>query len=312
MGAVQKKIVKSIERWVGRVSLRLVIFIISILPLSLVYRLGALLGNVSFLLIRRHREQTTRNLRLAYKEKKSQSEIRWMARQIFRFYARCICEIAYFYSHKLKEKAANLINVVEGEQYLKEALRKRKGVIALGAHLGNFMLLGYKLSSLGYSNTTIMRQIRDEKLDEMFRKLREDIDQDYIPKLPTQRSVKESLKWLKGGGILTLFMDQRSGQGVRVDFFGIPTLTATGAAVLALRTGAPVLPIFIVRSDDGFYKLIIDRPIEIDRSGDLERDVKINTAKFTKVIEGYIRKYPTQWFWLHRRWKGIDERVVGA
>lgn len=303
------RIAKSIERWVGRGSLRLIVFIISILPLSLVYRLSTFLGNLTYLLVRRHRKQTIRNLRLAYGNEISRAEIKRMARQVFRHYARCVSELVYFYSHRLKEKMLDLINAVEGEEHLKEAVRQGNGVIAIGAHLGNFMLSGPKLSSLGYPNTTIMRQVRDEKLDRMFRRLREDVGYAYIPKLPTSRSVKESLKWLKGGGILSLYMDQRSGQGVEVDFFGLPTLTATGAAVFALRTGAPVLPIFIVRSNDGFCRLIIDRPVDVVRSGDLERDVQANTAKFTKVIEGYIRKYPTQWFWLHRRWKGIDERA---
>ena len=301
-----KNLIKPVGRWCGRIGLKLLVLMVSFIPLKWIDGLSHLLGDLAYILVRRHRVQTIRNLRLVYGKEKSLAEIKSMVRQVFRYGMRCMAELAYYYSHNKLRRAADLISEVEGEEYLKEAVKQKKGVIGLGAHLGNFMVLGPKLSSLGYPNTAIMRQMRDEKLELMFKKVREEMGQNYISKLPTSRSVREALRWLKDGKTLMLYIDQRSGQGVEVDFLGIPTLTATGAAVFALKTGAPVLPIFSIRGDDGFYKLIIDSPVEVERTGDFERDVRSNTAKFTKVIEGYVQRYPTQWFWLHRRWKGKE------
>jgi len=114
----------------------------------------------------------------------------------------------------------------------------------------------------------------------------------------------------KAGETVGILMDTNMTppQGVFVDFFGIPACTASGLARIALRTDAAVVPGFTIWDEAlGKYRLRFDPAIELTRTGDLEADIIANTQKFTKVIEDYVRKYPDQWLWVHRRWKTRPE-----
>jgi len=123
-----------------------------------------------------------------------------------------------------------------------------------------------------------------------------------IPKGGTGKRIMELLKQNQFIGIMS---DQNvsAREGVFVDFFGRPACTGVGLAVLALRSGASVLPGFMARQKSGKYKLILKPLVEISRTGDYEADLRENTQRFTKVVEEIVREYPDQWFWIHQRWK---------
>ncbi|MCQ9208613.1 MAG: lysophospholipid acyltransferase family protein [Omnitrophica bacterium] len=302
---------KRLERWFGRQWLKLVMLVTRPLTLKTAHALGRVTGRLAFYLVLRHRRAAVRNIKLIYGKEKSKQELREMIRRTF-IHASCSgWEVLYIYTHSLNgKKVEDSIKRVEGLEHLKKAAAKGKGVIGLAAHLGNFTLLGRKLNSLGFENTAIMRQMKDSKLEKILIKMRAEFGQGCIPKLPVFRAIKESISWLRAGKVLILYMDQRSGKGVTVDFMGIPTPTPTGAAVFALKTGAAVLPIVNVRDKDGLYKLIIGEEVPVIKTGDQKKDVLVNTLKFNKAIEKYIRLYPDQWFWFHNRWRGI--KVNGA
>ena len=296
---------KSVEYGSVRIALKLFLWLASFMSLRALRNLSRVLGDISYFLIFRHRRRTIINMRLVYGDEKSLPEIKRMTRQIFRNLCRYVCEMVYFCSRDKIEKSTILVDAVEGEEYLRQAYEKNKGAIIITAHFGNFLFIGKKLSDMGYRTASIMRQMKDEKLEELLAKWRnEKMGSHTILKLPLSKSVRESIDWLRKGNILVMYIDQRSGSGIWVDFLGMPTLTATGAAVFALRTGVPVLPLFILNYRGGCYKMIIEPPLKIiDNTGDRKKDIAANTARFTKVIEAYIRKYPTQWFWVHNRWK---------
>ncbi len=113
------------------------------------------------------------------------------------------------------------------------------------------------------------------------------------------------LRTLKANGIVGLLIDQNWSrqEGVFVDFFGRPACTSDGLARLALHTEAPVIPAFMVRQENGKYRLVIGEAVELINTGQRIKDVLINTQNFTRIIEDMIRKYPDQWFWVHQRWK---------
>lgn len=298
------KFFKELEYGSGRVTIKLVALFASHMSLRTTRRLGDILGDIGYFIVFRHRRRTIINMKSVYGNQKSLKDLKQMTRQVFRNLSRCACEMIHFCSHDKVESAISLMDVVEGEEHLRKAQSEGKGVIIISAHMGNFMLLGKKLADMGYKTASIMRQMKDEKLERLFIKWRnEKMGLHTIPKLPLWRSVRESLDWLGKGNILTMYIDQRSGSGIWVDFFGMPTLTATGAAVFALRTGASVIPLFVVNYNNNSYKLIIDPPVKIDNTGERKKDIAANTARFTKVVEKYIHKYPTQWFWVHNRWK---------
>ena len=98
-------------------------------------------------------------------------------------------------------------------------------------------------------------------------------------------------------------------EGVFVDFFGRPASTTTGLAALALQTGAPVVPVFIVRLEDETYKITIYEEAKSTKTDDYDADLFENTQRFTSIIEDVVRKYPDQYFWLHQRWKTKKSQV---
>jgi len=296
---------KKLERWVVRRALAGGLVAARLFPLKGVGGLSRAMADLGYHLLNRNRKLALANLSLVYRTTKSPSEIRDMAREVLRFGARSALELMLYYGRGTIEDACALVKETEGLDRLDEALRRGKGAVGLCAHLGNFILLGSKLNSLGYPCGTIMRQMRDEQLEEIFSEIRQWVGQVTIPKFPLSRSVRQSLDWLSRGHILMMHIDQRSERGAVVDFLGMPTSTATGAAFFALKSKAPVLPMFIIRRGDGSYKLIIGPEVEVIDTGNLKADSYANTARFAGVVESYIRQYPTQWFWFDRRWKRI-------
>jgi len=129
------------------------------------------------------------------------------------------------------------------------------------------------------------------------------------------------LRALKDNGTVGLLIDQNWNrrEGVFVEFFGRPACTTDGLALLALHTGAPVIPAFMVRKPNGHYRLVIGEEVPLVDTGDRKTDAIVNTQNFTRVIEALVRQYPDQWLWVHRRWQtqpqpgpGSRDRIMPA
>lgn len=117
-------------------------------------------------------------------------------------------------------------------------------------------------------------------------------------------SIKGAIQCLRRNEILGILADvDTKVDGVFVDFFGHPAYTPKGPVSIALKTGAGLLPAFMIRQKDNTHKLIIEKELKLITTGNSEEDIKINTEAFTKIIESYIRKYPDHWVWFHDRWK---------
>lgn len=299
---------KRIERWCGRQWFQFLKFATRFLTLKRTVVFGRILGRLGFYLVARHRKMALRNVKLVYGKEKSPSELRELVQRTF-INASCFtCETLFLYARILNgKKPEDPIKRIEGLEHLKAASSRGNGVIGLAAHLGNFPFISRKLDSLGFPNTVLMRQMRDQKLEGKFNIMRRDFGQNWIPKFPLSEAIKKCIAWLKTGKLFMIYIDQRSGQGVKINFMGVPTPTPTGAAVFALKTGAAVLPIVNVKEKDGNYKLIIGEEVPVVKTGDYKKDVLANTIRFNQVIEKYIRLYPDQWFWFHNRWKGVNE-----
>ncbi len=127
--------------------------------------------------------------------------------------------------------------------------------------------------------------------------------------------VRGLISAMKANEVVGILMDTNvtPPQGVFVDFFGIPACTASGLARIALRTDAAVIPGFTIWDKSlGKYSLRFEAPVDLIRTGNLESDIQANTQKFTKIIEDYVRQYPDQWLWVHRRWKARPPRRPAA
>lgn len=292
---------KKLGRWIGSLFIWTVVKLAPLLPLRVMYGLGKLSGDLVYLAWGDRRRITLNNLTLAFGGEKDPRQLRLIARQVYRNLMTGLCEVVRFVLLPAGHLDRRL--TVEGRENLREALKQGRGVIALSAHLGCFPLIGRKLASEGFPFNYVIRFPRDVRLTSRLKQLAQRVGVRFISTKPERRSASHCLEALRRNEIVCLLGDQRTKEGVVVDFFGHPVLAATGPVVLSLRTGAKILPMFIIRRSDDRHQLIIDSPFALEITEDREKDIHINTARLTGLIEGYVRRYPTQWAWIHRRWR---------
>ena len=201
----------------------------------------------------------------------------------------------------------------EGKKHLDAALSQGRGVILVSAHFGNFPLMLGKLSMEGYKTGAIMRPMRDNRAEKFFIEKRRKFKIRTIYSQPRQACVENTIKALRNNEIVFIPIDQNFGTGgVFVNFFGKKAATATGPVVLALRTKAMILPCFIVRQKDDTHKIIFEPPIDLEKDR-LRKGIIIDTTqRLTDIIEAYIRIYPAEWGWIHRRWKSKPNLKEGG
>ena len=240
------------------------------------------------------------NLRLAFPEW-SEEQRRSVLRKMTRNLGWMAVEFARFPKYR-KENIADVV-VLDGHENFLAGQKCGRGVVFLTGHIGAWELSSYAHGLYGYPLHYMARPLDNRPLDAMVNRYRGRSGNQPIYK---NESARVMLRVLKEAGTVGILADQNTmpQEGVWVDFFGTPACTSTGIARVALHTGAAVVPGYAVW-DEGLekYRLRFEPPLELARSGDTERDVVENTARFAKVIEGIIRKYPDQWVWVHARWK---------
>lgn len=185
--------------------------------------------------------------------------------------------------------------------HLRRAHAKGKGVLILTLHMGNWELLPPIFIYQGFGASMVYRPLDFKAADDFFLHYRRRFAANPIPKKKSMRRVLEALKRKECVGIL---LDQDSGltAGVFADFFGHPACTNKGMALLALKTGAPVIPTFLIRRGMGF-EIHIGPEIPLIRIADKEKGIQLNTAQYNQALQDIIRRYPEQWLWMHQRWK---------
>lgn len=252
-----------------------------------------------YLLVPRQRLIALHNLRRAFPEK-SAEEILKIARGVYRNMG--IVAAEFFDIPRLtKENIAALVEA-EGLENCEKALAKGRGVLMFGAHFGNWELEAVAASLLIRPVAAIYRPLDSALLDQLVLRVRTATGNTLLDK---NRAMRAMIRSLKRNELLGILIDQNvdTYEGVFVDYFGRPACTTDGLAVLALHTGAPVLPACMARLPDGRYRLVIGPEVEVVDTGDRNADILANTQRFTKVIEQTVRQYPDQWLWVHQRWK---------
>ena len=273
---------------------------ISILPRPVARAAGIGLGQLVYLLHGKLRRVGMRNLQLAFPDK-SAHERRKILRGEFTSLGRQLAEVCLFPSYT-PENVTKIV-VYDGFENFERAEARGKGVIYLTAHLGGWELSAFAHSIQGHPLHVVMRGMDNPFLDRFITHLRTMHGNRAVDK---GNFVRGLLSAMKAGETVGILMDTNMTppQGVFVDFFGIPACTASGLARIALRTDAAVVPGFTIWDRElRKYRLRFDPALALIRTGDEEADIVANTALFTKVIEQYVRRYPDQWLWVHRRWK---------
>ncbi len=270
------------------------------LPRSLSRAAAIALSWTIYLVHVRLRHVGMRNLKLAFPEK-TRRERAWILRGVFTSLGRQLAEVCLFPTYTLEN--VGKVVVYDGFENFERALARGKGVLFLTAHLGGWELSAFTHSLYGHPLHIVMRPLDNVYLDSLMRRYRTMHGNSTVDK---DDFVRGLLSAMKAGETVGILMDTNMTppQGVFTDFFGIPACTASGLARIALRTDAAVVPGFTIW-DPGLrkYRLRFDPALKLVRTGNDDADVLANTTLFTKVIEDYVRKYPDQWLWVHRRWK---------
>lgn len=241
-----------------------------------------------------------RNLELAFPEREPAERER-ILRALYGHLGRQMAEFCLFPRNRAAALPA-LMRTVGLEHYL--AARDRgRGVLVLTAHLGAWELSSFGHSLAGYPMKFIVRPLDNGRINALVNRYRGLHGNQPIDKFDSARGL---LRAMAAGETVGVLLDQNSSppQGVFVPFFGRSACTAAGPAKIAVRTGASVVPGFTVwEAAEQRYVLYFEPALELIQTGDEARDVAANTAAYTAVIERWVRRYPDQWLWVHRRWK---------
>ncbi len=249
--------------------------------------------------VAKHRLIALHNLRCAFPEKDVEELIR-IAKGVYRNLA--ITAAEFFDLPSITKENLHEWVELEGLEHFEAGIAQGKGLLTIIAHFGNWELMPVTGPLFLKSSYIVYRPLDSPVLDNIVEHVRTINGNVMVPKGGSGKRIMTLLKENQCIGILS---DQNvsAREGVFVDFFGRPACTGAGLAVLALRSGAPVLPMFMARQKSGKYKFILKPLVEISRTGDYEADLLENTQRFTKVVEDIVREYPDQWFWIHQRWK---------
>lgn len=272
-------------------------FIALHLPLKLGYKIAVFCSDAHYIFADKDRRAVKENLKAIFPEK-SDREIRRIRIRVSRNFAKYLVD--FFRFEKLDEEYIKNNIRIENIHYFQEALSRGKGVIVLTAHLGNWELGGVVIALSGYPFWVVVLAHKDKRVDNFFNSQRESRG---IKVIPLGRAVRKSLDVLKENKILALVGDRDfSEKGMILDFFGKPALFPEGPAALALKTGASIVPGFMLRNKDDTFTLKIEAPLDFSPTGDKEKDLRELIAIYKIIFEDYIRKYPDQWYMFRRFW----------
>lgn len=261
--------------------------------------IGAMFGRALYLMDVPHRRIVRRNLSFVYPEL-SADQRRRLASRVFQNYGVNLVEM-FQMGFMRPEDVARRVRF-HGLENLREALRRKRGVILVTAHLGSWEL-GFQTMPcvLGLPLTAVAKKFKSKFVENWIYSARTRFGNAILYK---KDSLADMTRILRQGGILGILVDMaRRKDGVDVRFFGKKATATPAVAMLALRCRSTVLPGFGIRGRDGVIGIHFEREIEMRRTKDLRADLVTNTQRITDVVEQMVRRHPEQWFWLMRRWK---------
>jgi Kdo2-lipid IVA lauroyltransferase/acyltransferase len=279
--------------------------VVRVLPDGIVRAMGSVLGFTFYALDRPHRRVALGNLKECFPNR-TESERRTIARQMFRHFGQLLLELLRFST--LDDAGRAAIVEIEGADRVRHAYAKGKGVLFFTGHFGFWELHalhhGWAFEPIG----VLARALDNPRLNALLEQVRGGTGNHCIYR---QGAVRRVLKTLNDGHGVAMLIDQHmhSPDAIWVNFFERPAATTSTLAALALRTGAPVIPVFALPLPGGRYKFVYETPVE-PPSADGPDAVHEFTQRCTDVLEMYVRRHPELWLWMHRRWRDAPAPVT--
>ncbi|MFZ5800101.1 MAG: lysophospholipid acyltransferase family protein [Candidatus Omnitrophota bacterium] len=271
-------------------------FLVLSLPRTLSYRLAIFLSDLHYLFYPRDRQAVRNNLQQVLGE---YADIEGLVRQVFRNFGMYLVD--FFRMAKMGKANFRDSVTLENIEYVENELKKGKGVICVTAHLGNWELGGVAMALAGYPVLAVALEHKSALVNNFFNAQR---IQQGVAVATLKSAGRKCLEALKQNHFVALVVDRDfSRNGILVELFGKKTLIPKGPAIFARRTGAAIIPGFVVRQDDHRFKVIFEKPLAARITDKEEEDILLITQDYMRVVEDYVRRYPSQWLIFREFWQ---------
>lgn len=268
------------------------------LPVKTSYSVSTCLSDIFYSISSADRDAVIDNLKVITGGSASPDELKSMSREVFRNFARYLAD--FFRFSKVGKEYVKSFVELKGLENVDRALGYGKGAIMLSAHIGNWELGGHVMSLLRQPMGAVVLTHRNKNINNFFTRQRM---YGNLKPIEIGAGLRTCYKLLKSNGLLAVLGDRDfSGKGIYVDFFGRKTIIPKGPAVLCYRTGAAIVPTYMIRKADNTYEFTFEEPILPDRSMGEDAAVEALAKKYTNSIERCVRKYPDQWFVFRKVW----------
>lgn len=294
---------KRLKNWLIYRFVQMLAFWVVRLPRGSALKFCGFLGRLAFWIIRPARRLTIKNLSRAFGWPRGHPRLSRTAREVFVNAGKNLADLV----HMIHLNGANIDQLirVKGRHHLDAAMAQGRGVVGITGHIGNWELLAAWVAIKGYPLSAVFRRVYDSRLDRILSDLRKSVN---VRGISRDGGTKEMIRVLRRGEMLGVLMDQDTKvRGVFVPFFGRAAHTPAGPVLLAIKTGAVIVPMAIHRQKDETYLITIEQPLKLTYTGKREGDVLINTAACNAALERFVRMDPTQWVWMHDRWRRLEE-----
>lgn len=273
-------------------------------PMRIAYIIAESLARLYYVFASKDKAIVRDNLKVALGEETNPRVIEAHVLSIFINFAKYLAD--FFKFPKFTEESVQENIVIEGREHVDKCLREGKGVIFLSVHLGNWELGAAIVGGLGYKISAITLEQKTKRINDFFTGQRAI---NNVKSIPIGVSVKGCFKALRANETVAIAGDKDyTSTGTEMDFFGKKALIPKGAAVISLKTGAPIVFTILTREKNGTFKLKFEEPIRIKPSVHIEDDVKALMTRYIKLFEKYITRYPDQWYAFQKIWN--QERTI--
>ena len=276
---------------------RIVAAIVRVLPLKAVRACGGALGRLVYHVDRLHRRIAIQNLSQAFPSR-PQAEVQALAKAMFAHFGRLLLELLKFES--LSNDDIMRMSETEGEDRVRQAHARGKGVLLFTGHFGYWEMNGITHALRIQPISVLVRPLDNPLLDAMIERIRTKTGNAVIER---QGAIRKVLRALAANHAVAMLIDQHlhTPDAVYVQFFKRPAATTSALAALALRTGAAVVPVFALPTENG-YRFVYEHPVD-PPPADSPDAIREFTQRCTDVLEMYVRRHPELWLWMHRRWR---------
>jgi len=282
--------------------------LLRILPFRAISLIGTLAGSAYYYIDKSRRRIIHANICVVFGRALDDKERRALGRKSSEHLVIHILELLKLHKVANCDTYRTFIEIT-GLSHLMNSIQRGRGTLAVTGHFGNFVLLRYVCCLNIPPRGAVIRELDNPYFERFFRSI---VKAHHAITIRPDGAIQKMQELLPHNTVLATLADQKAGgnprigrHGIVVDFFGIPSQTHVTAPLLARRTGADILPVFVVRSGPGRYRIEINESLELVHTMSEAHDLEKNTRKLNQIFENYIQRYPGHWFWLHRRWKDI-------